>query len=205
MKAWIGATALAGILGCRAAMADDLVIVLQHAAKVAEKLPDSSSQITVIVSVVGAVVGLIALTVAWSQMKIASAKTKLDLYNKRFGVYLAALEYYQDIHSEARENLKVKAYKFIHAFRESKFLFDVKDGIYETLERLQKNGAIVRAFEDYRLGRNQHHNADKDMEWNLHNNSLAAHTEMGKDILTLESQLKAYISFHNVKGWKFFK
>ncbi len=46
-------------------------------------------QITTIVTIVGSIVSIVTLSVAWSQMRIASAKTKLDLYNKRFSVYLA--------------------------------------------------------------------------------------------------------------------
>jgi hypothetical protein len=61
---------------------------------------------TIFISGVVAVVGVATLAVAWSQMRIASAKTKLDLYNKRFNVYLAALEYYQYAHSDKRVNLK---------------------------------------------------------------------------------------------------
>lgn len=204
MKAFIGFVASTVALWSGAAMADgDLVIVLHQASKVAEKFPDSSSQVTVVVSVVGAVVGLIALTVAWSQMKIASAKAKLDLYNKRFGVYLAALEYYQCAISEARKELREKANKLTHAFRESKFLFDAKDGIYETLARIQKNGGVVRVYDDFQKDGNayKHNNATA----TLQDKYATALQNMEKDILALEEQLKDYLSFYNVRGWKFFK
>jgi len=158
-------------------------------------------QVTVIVSIVGAVVGLIALTVAWSQMKIASAKTKLDLYNKRFSVYLAALEFYQYVFSDSKEGQKEKANKLTHAFRESKFLFDSSDGIYETLERIQKAGAAIRAYDEFK----KNPNSDSDMAWSLFDKSQTALLGMETDILKLEDQLKAYLSFHNVRGWKFFK
>ncbi|MDT3314135.1 hypothetical protein QZR14_22465 [Pseudomonas sp. rhizo66] len=202
MKAGLAVVALAGVLGGGVAMADgDLVIVLQHAAKVVEKLPDSSSQVTVVVSVVGAVVGLIALTVAWSQMKIASAKTKLDLYNKRFGVYLAALEFYQCAYSKTREGHNEKASKLTHAYRESKFLFDAKDGVYETLGRFQKAGAAVRAYDEF----NKHGAiSDSDRSRKLFEKYSDALLNMETDILKLEGQLKAYLSFHNVRGWTFF-
>lgn len=155
------------------------------------------SQVTVIVSIVGAVVGLIALTVAWSQMRIASAKTKLDLYNKRFGVYLAALEFYQYMHSDTQEDLKAKSNKLTHAYRESKFLFDAKDGVYETLGRIQKAGAPVRAYNEFR--RKAIIDGDRGMK--LFDKSQAALLEMEKDIYALEDQLKNYLSFHNVRGW----
>lgn len=155
------------------------------------------SQVTVIVSVVGGVVGLIALTVAWSQMRIASAKTKLDLYNKRFSVYLAALEYYQYIFSESKEDVKGKASKLTHAYRESKFLFDEKDGVYETLGRIQKGSGVIRAYEEFK----QNPSKSVDMAELLSEKYTATLLGMEGDLLALEEQLKKYLSFHNVRGW----
>lgn len=160
------------------------------------------SQVTVIVSVVGGVVGLIALTVAWSQMRIASAKTKLDLYNKRFGVYLAALEFYQCAYSESPTDIKEKANKLTHAYRESRFLFDMKGGIHETLGRIQKGSGAVIGYENLK----QNHNMvgpPKSVAMITERCSTAL-SEMGKDLLILEEQLKGYLSFHNVRGWTFF-
>jgi len=158
------------------------------------------SQITVIVSIVGGVVGLIALTVAWSQMRIASAKTKLDLYNKRFNVYLAALEYYQYACSESKEDIKGKANKFVHVYRESKFLFDEKDGVYETLGRIQKGSGVIRAYEDFK----QNPNKNADAAGMLSDKYMTTILGMEGDILVLEDQLKKYLSFHNVRGWTLF-
>ena len=158
------------------------------------------SQVTTVVSIIGGVVGLIALTVAWSQMRIATAKTKLDLYNKRFNVYLAALEFYQYAFSDSKEGQKEKASKLTHAFRESKFLFDSKDGIYGTLERIQKAGAAIRAHDEFK----KNPSSDSDMAWKLFEKSQTALLGMEADILKLEDQLKDYLSFHNVRGWTFF-
>ncbi|VVP87881.1 hypothetical protein PS938_01308 [Pseudomonas fluorescens] len=162
------------------------------------------SQVTVIVSIVGAVVGLIALTVAWSQMKIASAKTKLDLYNKRFSVYLAALEYYQTIYSESKDVLKEKSVKLTHAYRESRFLFEERDRIHETLGRVRNGGSAIRAHEEFRKNPNPDPKQNSDMAWQLFEKSQTAYLNMEQDILILEGQLKDYLSFHNVRGWTFF-
>lgn len=154
-------------------------------------------QITTVVSVVGGVVGLIAVTVAWSQMRIASAKTKLDLYGRRFSVYLAALEFYQYAYSDKRVDLKHKSEKLTHAFRESKFLFDSKDGIYDVLEKIQKGAGVVKAYDDYR-GSGQF---DMGRERLLAERNGEALLAMHDDILALEVKLEKYISFHNVRGW----
>jgi len=98
------------------------------------------ANIPAVVSVVGGIVGVVTLSVAWSQMRIASAKTKLDLYNKRFNVYVAALEFHQCVWSKNHEELGEKAYKLTLAHRESKFLFDDTDGIYKTVGRIHEAG-----------------------------------------------------------------
>lgn len=157
------------------------------------------SQVTTVVSVVGGVVGLIALTVAWSQMRIASAKTKLDLYHKRFSTYLAALEFYHYAYSDSRKDIREKANKLTQAYRESKFLFDAKDGIYDLLGEIQKGSAVVRAYEEHK----QQPDSDKDVEWTLLTKSSDALLAMEKDLLALEDKLKKYISFENVRGWTF--
>jgi len=155
---------------------------------------------TIFISGVLAVVGVATLAVAWSQMRIASAKTKLDLYNKRFNVYLAALEYYQYAHSDKRVELKQKAEKLTHAYRETKFLFNSKDGIYETLGKIQKGASIVRAYDEYR----REGKYDMNREGMLAKRNGDALLAMEKDILALEEQLEKYLSFHNVRGWTIF-
>lgn len=159
-------------------------------------------QVTAIVSVVGGVVGLIALTVAWSQMRIASAKTKLDLYNKRFNVYLAALEFYQCAYTGSTKDIKEKANKLAHSYRESRFLFDAKDGLYETLGRIQKGSGVVVVYETFKQSPDMLERSKATVV--LKHKHSAALSEMGKDLLILEEQLKKYLSFHNVRGWTVF-
>jgi hypothetical protein len=156
------------------------------------------SQVTTIVSVVGGVVGLIALTVAWSQMRIASAKTKLDLYNKRFNVYMAALEFHQCAMSGS--GIREKYDKLVQAHRESRFLFDVKDGVYETIGRIQKAGVSILNHHVAKLDPNSAANIAIEHQIPAHD----AYTGMIEDILALEDQLKQYLSFHNVRGWTFY-
>jgi hypothetical protein len=157
------------------------------------------SQVTTIVSVVGGVVGLIALSVAWSQMRIATAKTKLDLYNKRFNVYLAALEFYQCAYSDSPKDIKEKANKLAHSYRESRFLFDMRDGLHETLGRIQKGSGVIVIYEGFKQSPDIFERSKATVM--LKDKYSAALSEMGKDLLILEDQLKKYLSFHNVRGW----
>ena len=165
-----------------------------------------ASQITLVVGLVTALIGVATFVVGYSQMKIASAKVKLDLYNKRFSVYLAALEFYQDAYSDSNEVLKERSVKLTHAYRESKFLFDERDGIYEMLGRIRSGRAAIRAYEEFRKNPNPYPDPkqNSDMASELFEKSQAAELDMEQDILALEGQLKDYLSFHNVRGWTFF-
>ncbi|MGF6199794.1 hypothetical protein [Pseudomonas laurylsulfatiphila] len=160
----------------------------------------TSTDITFYLSIAAALISLATFTVGYSQMRIASAKTKFDLYNKRFSVYLAALEFYQYMHSDVQEELKSKSNKLTHAYRESKFLFDAEDGVYETLGRIQKAGVPVRVYSEFKKSGT----VDGDRSKKLFDKSQAALLEMEKDIYILEDQLKNYLSFHNVRGWTLF-
>lgn len=155
---------------------------------------------TIIISGIIAIVGVATLVVAWSQMRIASAKIKLDLYNKRLNVYLAALEYYQYAYSDNRVDLKQKAEKLTHAYRETKFLFNSKDGVHETLGKIQKGAGIVRAYDDYR----REGKFDMERESILVRRNADALLAMEQDLLNLETQLGKYLSFQNVRGWTIF-
>ena len=160
------------------------------------------SQVTTIVSIVGGVVGLIALTVAWSQMKIASAKVKLDLYNKRFNVYVSTLEYYQAMWKQTDSDLKEKGAAFIKCYRESLFLFSEKDGVYKTLTNIKNDGGVVSTYEDYkRQGHGVHSIGNFDV---LHQRSVEAKEKIGDDLQVLEKQMAKYIDFKVVRGWSLF-
>jgi hypothetical protein len=163
------------------------------------------SQVTTVVSVVGGVVGLIALTVAWSQMRIASAKIKLDLYNKRFNIYLATLDYYQSAYEKTQEDMKVKAIAFIKSYRESLFLFDSKDGIYKTLERIKDSGAAISTNKEANADNNWPLRHDQQAMYQLHQRSIEAYTQLDKDLKLLEKQLAKYINFRVVRGWTFWR
>lgn len=156
------------------------------------------SQITTVVSVVGGVVGLIAVTVAWSQMRIASAKTKLDLYSKRFNVYMAALEFHQC--ASSGDGIKEKFDKLTQAYRESLFLFGDKDGIRETLEKIRKAGLSILTHHIAKRDPNSAASIFKEFQTSAHD----AYMGMEDDILILEGQLKQYLSFHNIRGWTIF-
>lgn len=207
MKAGIaGAVALAGVLVSGGAMADgsQFLVVCPQAIKAVGDPQTISSQVTTIVSVVGGVVGLIALTVAWSQMRIASAKIKLDLYNRRFNIYVAALDYYQSAWGKTDKNMTEAGSDFVRSFRESVFLFDRSDKIYETLDRIKNHGSAIGLDKNANSGENWPMKYDSSAMTILKQRSDLAYEEFEKDLLLLEHQLQKYISFKTISGWRMF-
>lgn len=145
-----------------------------------------ASQITLVVSSVTALIGIAGFVVGYSQMKIASAKVKLDLYNRRFNIYLATLEYYQSAYGKTQEGMKDKAINFIKSYRESLFLFDVTGGIHETLGRIKDSGAIISAYKEAKSDENWPLHYDKKGMSMLHEKSVEAYAKFEADLLLLE-------------------
>ena len=161
--------------------------------------------ITMIISLATILLSIATFTIAYSQMKIASAKTKLDLYNKRFNVYVTALDYYQATWHEPHEKIKEKSIEFTKSYRESQFLFDSNNGVYETLGKIQQNGAKIYAYEKYKY--ESENNLTKDrLDLNtMHESSVTALFDFEKNLHILEKQIDKYIQFKTITGWKFFR
>ncbi|MBL0509854.1 hypothetical protein ACK3ZC_08225 [Aeromonas caviae] len=144
--------------------------------------------------------------VAFSQMRIASAKTRLDLYNKRFAIYLAALEYYQALwreHSEESvKSIKEKAECFTKAYRESQFLFDAESGVYEILGELQQHGSTMSYYIKRRVECDVQNLEDRSDLLAL----LAAYNEsyphFEMKLKSLELKMKRYLNFSKIDGWR---
>lgn len=196
------AVALVGVLVSGGVMADgsQLLVVCPKAIEAAGDPRTISTPVTVIVSVVGGVVGLIALIVAWSQMRIASAKVRLDLYNKRFSIFLATVEYYFASYGKTDGNMKEKSRDFVKGCREAKFLFDMDDGVYDTLMRIMGHGSKIQEYEDAQSGVIP--NVCNDRRRIMHQSSVDAFSAFEKDLEILEDQLKKYITFKTVAGWR---
>ncbi len=80
----------------------------------------------------------IAAFLAW---RVARDKLKLDLYDRRFAIYDAALDFYflkdgQHATSDPETVERIKR-KCIKACREAQFLFDRSSGVVEALDRVR--------------------------------------------------------------------
>jgi hypothetical protein len=137
-------------------------------------------------------------------MKIASAKIKLDLYNKRFNVYLSALDYYQATvkKNNTHEEIKECGDQFAKFYRESKFLFEQSDGVYETLKQIQQNGSRIQFYEQHKFERDNNLTNDRHDLPALGERSANARDDFEKNLLKLEKQIEKYIQFTTIAGWK---
>lgn len=158
------------------------------------------SGVVAAVSVATLCIGYATYKTARSQMKIASAKVRLDLYNKRFNIYVLALEYYQTYYNKLDGDLRLKGAEFIRHYRESLFLFSEEDGIYETLTNFKNCMGPIEVYR-YRVPEDggmlkAGPNADDAYE-----KSVTAGLKMGDYLSQLEKQMAKYLDFKVVDGW----
>ncbi|QSA96551.1 hypothetical protein [Methylococcus sp. EFPC2] len=160
---------------------------------------------TTIFSIAAIAVSAASFVVLFSQLKISSAKTRLDLHNKRFSIYLTALEYYQATSHESTDKILEKSINFTKSYRESRFLFDPEDGVYETLGKIQQNGSTIYFYEKNKYERDSHLTEDTYDLSALHESSVKARNEFEVNLNLLENQIEKYIRFTNIAGWRVFK
>lgn len=158
------------------------------------------TNVTFYLSIAAAMVSIATFVVGYTQMKIASAKVKLDLYNKRFNIFLITVEYYFASYGKTDEDMKEKSRDFVKGCREAKFLFDKDDGVYDTLMRIMGHGSKIQAYEDAASGATP--NVCDDARRIMHESSVNARSDFDKDLHTLEDQLTKYITFKTVTGWR---
>ena len=160
--------------------------------------------LTLIISITAIAISAVTFLVAYSQMKIASTKIKLDLYHKRFNVFVTALDYYQATIYKSHKEIKEQSIEFVKSYRESQFLFDDNDGIYETLNKILQNGSVIYEYEKHKYERDNNLTRDRFDLGEMHNSSIEARTEFEKNLINLEKQIKRYIEFKSIAGWEFF-
>ncbi|MFS1163068.1 hypothetical protein ACLKQF_10840 [Aeromonas salmonicida] len=134
------------------------------------------------------VLSVITVYATYIQMRVSSAKIKLDLYNKRLKIYNATIDYYYSIYKETPELVAGHAFVFIKSLRESKFLFDESSGIYEALVKFKEDAEIATSIDR----RKAEVNVTPSVEFRLH-----------ETLISIESKIEKYISFKSVDGWHF--
>ncbi len=141
-----------------------------------------------VVSIVGGVVSALSLAAT-------SAKLKLDLYNRRFKIYEDVLALFQTVYRDWNEEESTPlAHAMIRSFRESKFLFDKEDGIYEVISQI--NQAYAK-----HAGYHKHKSNCDETNRLLHENAVQGREDYMKLLETLENKMAKYLDFHKIHGW----
>lgn len=147
--------------------------------------------LALVLSFVTGVVGIFNLAAT-------SAKLKLDLYNRRFKVYEDVLALYQVLYDDW-DDKKFEGLErvMIRSLRESKFLFDPKDGVYDVILKIKNASAKNTGY--YRF----HQNSPNNKEALKILAKSAAEGRMACDplILELENKLAKYLNFRKINGW----
>jgi hypothetical protein len=81
-------------------------------------------------------VSILAFVVAFFALWVSADKLRLDLYNKRFDIYVRTVKFYQALMREEDGTFAALQADFIIASRESKFLFSPKSGVHDLLSLL---------------------------------------------------------------------
>lgn len=164
-----------------------------------------NNYVTLAVAISTCFIGIATSIIAYSQMKIASAKTMLDLYEQRFNIYVAALNCYQVCCKKQPEEILKCQYELIKSCRESQFLFKRDSNIHDILSEMLKDTNKIGEYISY-AKENGHLNTIylRTKENELCKLSDDAKVEYKKKLFDLEEKVKPYIQFENVKGWTFF-
>jgi len=98
--------------------------------------------VPVLTVLIGASVALIACY----QWKTNREKLRLDLYQRRFEIYLRVLDFHVALWQQDEPKLDVLHVPFMKASWESKFLFPKESGIYDFLDEYNLRTARVRVY-----------------------------------------------------------
>lgn len=142
---------------------------------------------------------IVAAGFTYVQWQVNKSKLRLDLYNRRFDVYLKTLDYYLAyMHrkpDDSYEYLDKCAIAFIKVYRESLFLFGEESEVYKLLTDFQQNIG-QRVSIDKKLSSSQ----DIDDRSGLFKakNPLSDSIITGEELLKLEKSLKVWLNFHEI-------
>lgn len=127
---------------------------------------------------------------AQGQENTARQRLKLDLYEKRFNIYITVLDLYLADMKKELSDIKEAEFPFVKAFRESQFLFLGQDGVYDTLNKIKDAHGAISVHEEQK-------EKDKKNSF-IADRASVARNELEKLLLTLEAQLDKYLDFRKI-------
>jgi hypothetical protein len=133
------------------------------------------------------------------QAETAHARLKLDLYDKRFNIYATTLDLYEADMKKELADIEAAEFPFVQAFRESLFLFDGKDGIYDTLNAIKDAHSAISAHERGNLKvKNEYDESARVLSNMLAERGAQGRKDFETLLMTLEGQLAKYLDFRKI-------
>lgn len=138
-------------------------------------------------------VAIFVAYIAFMQWRTADQKVRLDLYDRRFKIYDATVNFYNALSGDVKvvEFLNARA-EFFRAVRESQFLFSRESKIYDMLLDLREKAFAIHGFK-------AHGDAlqiDPLLWIDLHKKMLAELSTWDASIKSIEEAMEPYLNFH---------
>lgn len=151
---------------------------------------DTIAGLALVLSITAGIVSIFSLAAA-------TAKLKLDLYNRRFKIYEDVLSLYMAIWDDWDDQKVFNLERaMIRSLRESRFLFHGDDGIYEAMAKVMQ--ASAKHSEYYRRKKNTD---QESVLTSLREAASLAREECEPVLKDLEKKLQKYLDFRKVNGW----
>jgi hypothetical protein len=145
------------------------------------------------IAVLTVLISLAAFVVALFSLVVNEEKFRLDLYNRRFDIYMRTVRFYQVLFkTDGRDTEAFAALQnsFILASREAQFLFDPASGIYKLLDQLNRDSMTILGQKDRPEGLPPEH-----QKANLEALS-AAILRWDSSMEPLEAMMAPYLNYH---------
>jgi len=141
-----------------------------------------------------------AVFVSVTQQRTIEYKLKLDLYDKRFAVYTVALEFFQVTLGDDLDVGKSKSVEFVKYFRESQFLFEKKDGVYDTLRLIQIDCSHILEYRRQKQMNTNTLERDEGALKRLYNLQEGSYSQLLEYMEELERQIEPYLDFRRIQS-----
>ena len=143
------------------------------------------------------IMAVFAWYISFIQSKVSREKLRLDLYNKRFGVYEAALNFNIALNKYSGpldEEYKSKHIAFIKASREAQFLFSQDSKIFGILEKMNTDVFMITSVKD----RQGSYSTFSDQDRTGYDLMLKKTAEFDSHIFSLGEAMAPYLNFHKI-------
>jgi hypothetical protein len=151
--------------------------------------------ISAISAVSTTIVAAYVAVISRRQWQTNNDKLRLDLYNRRFEIYLAVLNFYQALVLwEGTETQIALQLPFLRAYRESMFMFPPESGVYELLTEFHNHAYNITQFEKLRP---YFKDSTQHLFQKANERSESVNWVVGS-IQTLEERMKPFLSFHRL-------